>query len=83
MDGSGLDKSLVSLGSVIAALLRHDASVGYRDSALTMLLKGSLGGAAKSVLIAAIGPAGFDYWETLCTLRFAGIAKVFRLKVSD
>ena len=41
----------------------------YRDSMLTWLLKESLGGNAKTVMMAAISPADRDFRETLSTLR--------------
>jgi hypothetical protein len=49
--------------------------IPYRDSVLTWLLKDSLGGNSKTVVIAAISPADVNYEETLSTLRFAERAK--------
>ena len=43
--------------------------IPYRDSALTWLLKESLGGNAKTIMIAALSPADVNYEETLSTLR--------------
>lgn len=45
--------------------------VSYRDSTLTWLLKSSLGGNAKTVMIATISPGSSEYNETLSTLRYA------------
>ena len=45
--------------------------VSYRDSTLTWLLKSSLGGNAKTIMIAAISPGSSEYNETLSTLRYA------------
>ena len=45
--------------------------VPYRDSKLTRLLQNSLGGNAKTVMIATIGPAASNSDETLSTLRYA------------
>ncbi|XP_069545908.1 uncharacterized protein kif16bb [Brachyistius frenatus] len=84
-EGANINKSLVTLGSVISALA--DLSVGaqstkkkqifipYRDSVLTWLLKDSLGGNAVTTMIATISPADVNYIETLCTLRYASRAK--------
>ena len=47
----------------------------YRNSVLTQLLKNSLGGNAKTVMIAAISPADVNYDETMSTLRYADRAK--------
>ncbi|KAJ3323203.1 kinesin-like protein Klp8, partial [Blyttiomyces sp. JEL0837] len=49
--------------------------IPYRDSVLTWLLKDSLGGNSKTVMMAAISPADINYDETLSTLRYAERAK--------
>jgi kinesin family protein 1 len=80
-EGVNINKSLTTLGKVIAALAtastvrtkKKDDHVPYRDSILTWLLKESLGGNSKTAMIAAISPA--DYEETLSTLRYADAAK--------
>lgn len=86
-EGAHINKSLVTLGSVISALAElsstGDASssskrnvfIPYRDSVLTWLLKDSLGGNSKTIMIAAISPADCNYGETLSTLRYANRAK--------
>ncbi|PNJ55469.1 KIF16B isoform 7 [Pongo abelii] len=86
-EGGNINKSLVTLGNVISALadLSQDAAntlakkkqvfVPYRDSVLTWLLKDSLGGNAKTIMIATISPADVNYGETLSTLRYANRAK--------
>ncbi|KAG5986077.1 hypothetical protein E4U43_005674 [Claviceps pusilla] len=85
-EGSNINKSLTTLGRVIAALAdpkalrsgkRKDV-VPYRDSILTWLLKDSLGGNSKTAMIACIAPA--DYDETLSTLRYADQAKRIRTR---
>jgi hypothetical protein len=86
-EGSNINKSLTTLGRVIAALAdpkqgRHkggrEAVVPYRDSILTWLLKDSLGGNSKTAMIACIAPS--DYDETLSTLRYADQAKRIRTR---
>ncbi|CZT04120.1 related to KINESIN-LIKE PROTEIN KIF1C [Rhynchosporium agropyri] len=81
-EGSNINKSLTTLGRVIAALAdpkqhrpgkRNKDIVPYRDSILTWLLKDSLGGNSKTAMIACIAPS--DYDETLSTLRYADQAK--------
>ncbi|XP_058799880.1 kinesin-like protein Klp98A isoform X2 [Phymastichus coffea] len=85
-EGAHINKSLVTLGSVISALAEFSSStdsnssrrsifIPYRDSVLTWLLKDSLGGNAKTIMIAAISPADCNYGETLSTLRYANRAK--------
>jgi hypothetical protein len=49
--------------------------VPFRDSALTKLLKGSLDGNSKTVMLATISPAATDVDETLGTLRYASLCK--------
>ncbi|KAI2638797.1 kinesin heavy chain [Hypomontagnella submonticulosa] len=83
-EGAEINRSLSTLGRVIAALA--DLSTGkkkkgaggtvpYRDSVLTWLLKDSLGGNSMTAMIAAISPADINYDETLSTLRYADSAK--------
>ncbi|XP_061478581.1 kinesin-like protein KIF16B isoform X2 [Rhineura floridana] len=86
-EGGNINKSLVTLGNVISALadLSQDALnsltkkkqvfVPYRDSVLTWLLKDSLGGNSKTIMIATVSPADVNYGETLSTLRYANRAK--------
>nr|XP_029729746.1 LOW QUALITY PROTEIN: kinesin-like protein Klp98A [Aedes albopictus] len=82
-EGAHINKSLVTLGSVISALAEqtnptHNKRIlyiPYRDSILTWLLKDSLGGNSKTIMIAAISPADVNYSETLSTLRYANRAK--------
>ncbi|KAL3460334.1 P-loop containing nucleoside triphosphate hydrolase protein [Aspergillus heterothallicus] len=87
-EGSNINKSLTTLGRVIAALADPKAGrpgkrkgkevVPYRDSILTWLLKDSLGGNSKTAMIACISPT--DYEETLSTLRYADQAKHIRTR---
>ncbi|EON99172.1 putative kinesin-ii 85 kda subunit protein [Phaeoacremonium minimum UCRPA7] len=89
-EGSNINKSLTTLGRVIAALAdpksqrsgkrggSKDVVVPYRDSILTWLLKDSLGGNSKTAMIACIAPS--DYEETLSTLRYADQAKRIRTR---
>ncbi|OQR73205.1 kinesin protein KIF3C-like [Tropilaelaps mercedesae] len=42
----------------------------YRDSKLTRPLEDSLGGNAKTIMIANVGPSHWNYEETLTTLRY-------------
>jgi len=81
-EGAAINKSLSALGNVISALAEASGSGGkkkgvipYRDSVLTWLLKESLGGNAKTIMIAALSPADINYEETLGTLRYADRAK--------
>lgn len=89
-EGGNINKSLTTLGRVIAALADPKASkqggrnrrdvVPFRDSILTWLLKDSLGGNSKTAMIACLAPS--DYDETLSTLRYADQAKRIRLQAT-
>merc|ERR1711899_323466 len=84
-EGAHINKSLVTLGSVISALAEVSSGsennakkshfIPYRDSVLTWLLKDSLGGNSKTIMIATISPAEVNHGETLSTLRYANRAK--------
>ncbi len=79
-----INKSLSALGNVINSLVdisqgksRH---VHYRDSKLTFLLKDSLGGNSKTVIIANVSQNSMSSSETLTTLNFAKRAKLIKNK---
>jgi kinesin family protein 15 len=79
-----INKSLSALGNVINSLVdisegksRH---VHYRDSKLTFLLRDSLGGNSKTLIIANVSPSSSCQGETLSTLKFAQRAKLIKNK---
>ncbi|XP_057788468.1 kinesin-like protein KIN-7D, mitochondrial isoform X1 [Salvia miltiorrhiza] len=75
-EGSYINKSLLTLGSVIGKLSEGKAShVPYRDSKLTRLLQSSLSGHGHVSLICTITPASSNLEETHNTLKFASRAK--------
>ncbi|MEE6492657.1 hypothetical protein FKM82_016619 [Ascaphus truei] len=55
--------------------LKRQPYIPYRDSILTWLLKDSLGGNSKTIMIATVSPASGSYNETMSTLRYASNAK--------
>uniref|UniRef100_A0A669F5F7 Kinesin family member 15 n=1 Tax=Oreochromis niloticus TaxID=8128 RepID=A0A669F5F7_ORENI len=83
-EASSINRSLMCLGQVIMALV--DVSNGknrhicYRDSKLTFLLRDSLGGNAKTYIIANVHPGSKCFGETLSTLQFAQRAKLIKNK---
>uniref|UniRef100_A0AAY4CD03 Kinesin motor domain-containing protein n=1 Tax=Denticeps clupeoides TaxID=299321 RepID=A0AAY4CD03_9TELE len=83
-EASSINRSLMCLGQVIMALM--DVSNGksrhicYRDSKLTFLLKDSLGGNAKTCIIANVHPGSRCFGETWSTLQFAQRAKLIKNK---
>ncbi|XP_039297616.1 kinesin-like protein KIF3B [Nilaparvata lugens] len=74
-EASKINLSLSALGNVICALENGSTHVPYRDSKLTRLLQDSLGGNSQTLMIANIGPASYNYDESLTTLRYASRAK--------
>lgn len=75
-----INKSLLTLGRVINALVEHSVHVPYRDSKLTRLLRDSLGGKTKTCIIATISPSAHCLEETLSTLDYAHRAKNIKNK---
>ncbi|KAI4348947.1 hypothetical protein L6164_009607 [Bauhinia variegata] len=75
-----INKSLLTLGRVISALVEHLGHVPYRDSKLTRLLRDSLGGRTKTCIIATVSPAVHCLEETLSTLDYAHRAKHIKNK---
>ncbi|EFY96467.2 kinesin [Metarhizium robertsii ARSEF 23] len=83
-EGANINKSLLALGSCINALCdkRQRAHVPYRNSKLTRLLKFSLGGNCKTVMIVCVSPSSAHFDETQNTLRYANRAKNIQTKVT-
>ncbi|KAL0829505.1 hypothetical protein ABMA28_003025 [Loxostege sticticalis] len=79
-EASRINQALSSLGNVISALAENSPHVPYRDSKLTRILQDSLGGNSKTIMIANIGPASYNYDETITTLRYAHRAKAIKNK---
>ncbi|XP_024019672.1 kinesin-like protein KIN-5C [Morus notabilis] len=75
-----INKSLLTLGRVINALVEHLGHIPYRDSKLTRLLRDSLGGRTKTCIIATVSPAVHCLEETLSTLDYAHRAKNIKNK---
>lgn len=82
-EGANINKSLLALGNCINALCdpRRRNHVPYRDSKLTRLLKFSLGGNCKTVMIVCVSPSSQHYDETLNTLKYADRAKEIKTKL--
>lgn len=86
--GAGFDEakeinySLTQLGIVIKELANKKKAVSYRDSKLTHLLKDSLGGNSKTLVIACISSDQSDKKESSNTIRYAQFARTIENKVS-
>ncbi|TBU32728.1 kinesin-domain-containing protein [Dichomitus squalens] len=84
VEGANINKSLLALGNCINALcesggaIRH---VPYRNSKLTRLLKFSLGGNCKTVMIVCVAPTSAHFDDTHNTLIYAERATKIKTKV--
>uniref|UniRef100_A0A3B4AHM7 Kinesin-like protein n=1 Tax=Periophthalmus magnuspinnatus TaxID=409849 RepID=A0A3B4AHM7_9GOBI len=80
-EATKINLSLSALGNVISALVDGRSKyIPYRDSKLTRLLQDSLGGNTRTLMIACLSPADYNYEETLSTLRYANRAKCIQNK---
>jgi kinesin family protein 18/19 len=83
-EGAKINTSLLALANCINALgdkTKKGFFVPFRDSKLTRMLKDSLGGNCKTVMIATISPAGNQNEETINTLKYANRAKNIKMRV--
>ncbi len=88
LEGANINRSLLALANCINALAEHQMHPGkglhipYRDSKLTRLLKETLGGKCRTVMIANISSSEHSYEDTLNTLKYADRAKQIKTVVS-
>jgi len=89
IEGANINKSLLALGNCITLLSDRNEGKGknishipYRDSKLTRLLKDSLGGNCRTVMIANLSPAVTTFEDTHNTLKYANRAKNIKTSVS-
>ncbi|KAM4708217.1 kinesin-like protein KIF27 [Discoglossus pictus] len=78
-----INSGLLALGNVISALSdpkRKGAHIPYRDAKITRILKDSLGGNAKTVMITCISPSSSDFDESLNSLKYANRARNIKNK---
>uniref|UniRef100_A0A671LDV8 Kinesin-like protein n=1 Tax=Sinocyclocheilus anshuiensis TaxID=1608454 RepID=A0A671LDV8_9TELE len=71
----GEGSTVGSQSSSLSGSGRRQCFIPYRDSVLTWLLKDSLGGNSKTIMIATVSPSSSSYNETLSTLRYAAHAR--------
>lgn len=79
-EAGSINQSLLTLGRVITALVDNHPHIPYRDSKLTRLLQESLGGRAKTTIIATLAPCADSVDETMSTLEYAYRAKSIKNK---
>ncbi|NXK28438.1 KI18B protein, partial [Arenaria interpres] len=81
-EGANINRSLLALINVINALADAKSKkthIPYRDSKLTRLLKDSIGGNCRTIMIAAVSPCTLAYEDTYNTLKYASRAKEIKL----
>ena len=86
-EGANINKSLLALSSCISALCATPVRgsrphVPYRNSKLTRMLKFSLGGNCRTVMIVCVSPSSRDIEDTHNTLVWADKAKNVSTKIS-
>ncbi|XP_049850879.1 kinesin-like protein KIF18B [Schistocerca gregaria] len=84
LEGANINRSLLALGNCINALgerYREGGYVPYRDSKLTRLLKDSLSGNCKTVMISNVSASSLCYEDTFNTLQYANRAKNIKTKI--
>ena len=83
IEGANINRSLLALGNCINALgeKKDAADTFHTDSKLTRLLKDSLGGSCRTVMITNVSPASFHFEETINSLKYANRAKNIKTNV--
>ncbi|XP_015670870.1 kinesin-like protein KIF18A [Protobothrops mucrosquamatus] len=85
-EGANINRSLLALGNVINALAdskKKNQHIPYRNSKLTRLLKDSLGGNCRTIIIAAISPSSLFFDDTYNTLKYANRAKDIKSSIKS
>ncbi|KAH8343411.1 hypothetical protein KR059_010197 [Drosophila kikkawai] len=77
-EGASINKSLLSLGNCINKLADGLKHIPYRDSNLTRILKDSLGGNCRTLMVANVSMSSLTYEDTYNTLKYASRAKKIR-----
>ncbi|KAM6238698.1 kinesin-like protein KIF18B [Porphyrio hochstetteri] len=85
-EGANINRSLLALINVINALAdakSKKSHIPYRDSKLTRLLKDSIGGNCRTIMIAAVSPSELSHEDTYNTLKYASRAKEIKLALKS
>ncbi|XP_034104570.1 kinesin-like protein KIF18A isoform X1 [Drosophila albomicans] len=77
-EGASINKSLLALGNCINKLADGLKHIPYRDSNLTRILKDSLGGNCRTLMVANVSMSSITYEDTYNTLKYASRAKKIR-----
>ena len=82
-ESGSINKSLLALSKCIASLVSNKSKhIPYRESKLTRMLKDSLSGNSRIVMIATVSPSLLNKDETLFTLQYANKAKNIKVNLT-
>jgi Kinesin motor domain len=83
-EACNINQSLTTLGKVLSSLAGKQPHIPYRDSKLTHLLRDSLSGDAKTMMIITVNPSPEDVSESASSLSFgARVASVEKGKAKQ
>ncbi|CAM9541384.1 unnamed protein product [Lampetra fluviatilis] len=78
-EAKNINRSLSALGNVISSLAEGNKShIPYRDSKMTRILKDSLGGNCRTIIVICCSPSSYNEAETKSTLFFGQRAKTIK-----
>lgn len=85
-EGANINRSLLALGNCINVLAESSKGkkasfIPYRDSKLTRLLKDSLGGNTRTIMIGCVSPSINCHEETINTLKYASRARAIKKRI--
>jgi len=73
-EAMAINRSLLALGNVVNALAAKKSHVPFRNSKLTRILDGSIGGNCRTALLVCVSPDAAQMLETVGSLEFASRA---------
>ncbi|KAG5495189.1 hypothetical protein JKF63_02244 [Porcisia hertigi] len=69
-EGGFINRSLLTLGNVVDAIVDRRPHIPYRDAKLTRLLRTCLGGSGITLVLCCVNPSRENFEQTVSTLRF-------------
>ncbi|KEG11789.1 kinesin [Trypanosoma grayi] len=69
-EGGFINKSLLTLGNVVDAIVEKRPYVPYRDAKLTRILRNCLGGSGMTFILCCVNPSHENFEQTVASLRF-------------
>ena len=81
-EGQYINKSLFFLTQVIQLKAEENTHIPFRNSSLTKILRSSLGGNSRTLIILCINPNSMQFDYSISTLRFGTNAKKITNSVS-